>query len=133
VRGPFARPPATPPGASTPPVRLVQARNPGAAFGLFPGRHDLFFVVVIAALVAAPCAVHTSPARRAPLVAAAAGLALGGALGNFHDRVLLGHVRDFVDVGLGTDRWPAFNLADALLLVGAPLAVAAWPPDRPAG
>lgn len=129
--GPPARPAAT--GPEAPLVQLVQARNPGAAFGLMAGRHELFFVVLIGSLVAAPFAVHSAPARRAALVAAAAGAALGGALGNFHDRVLLGHVRDFVDVGLGAHRWPTFNLADALILAGATLAVTAWPaePRRP--
>ncbi|MBN1992441.1 MAG: signal peptidase II [Anaerolineae bacterium] len=46
------------------------------------------------------------------------GLILGGAIANFTDRLLDGRVIDFIDVGLGALRWPAFNLADSFIVVG---------------
>ena len=46
------------------------------------------------------------------------GLILGGALGNLYDRLRLGEVIDFVDVGFGSHRWPVFNVADIAVTVG---------------
>ena len=50
-------------------------------------------------------------------------LILGGAIGNLIDRVYLGHVIDFIQVWLGSYPWPAFNIADAAISVGAVLLV----------
>jgi signal peptidase II len=46
-------------------------------------------------------------------------LILGGAIGNVIDRILYGHVIDFLDVYVGNWHWPAFNVADAAITVGA--------------
>ncbi len=48
-------------------------------------------------------------------------LILGGAVGNLIDRVYLGHVIDYIQVWLGSYPWPAFNIADAAISVGAVL------------
>ena len=53
-----------------------------------------------------------------PLVSIGLGLLLGGAIGNLIDRVRLGHVVDFVDVGIGSSRFYAFNVADAAINLG---------------
>ena len=49
------------------------------------------------------------------------GLILGGAIGNFVDRLPDGLVTDFLDFGVGTLRWPTFNLADTFLILGVAL------------
>ena len=51
-------------------------------------------------------------------VSAALALVLGGAIGNLGDRLVLGHVVDFIDVFYGRWHWPAFNLADSAITVG---------------
>lgn len=51
--------------------------------------------------------------------AAALALILGGALGNLWDRLVLGHVVDFIDIYYGRVHWPAFNIADAAITLGA--------------
>ncbi len=51
--------------------------------------------------------------------AAALALILGGALGNLWDRLALGHVVDFIDIYYGRAHWPAFNIADAAITLGA--------------
>ena len=51
-------------------------------------------------------------------------LILGGAVGNLWDRLLSGHVVDFLDFYLGSYHWPAFNIADSAIVVGALLLVA---------
>ena len=53
------------------------------------------------------------------LTAIALCLILGGAIGNVIDRVLIGHVIDFIQVWLGSYPWPAFNIADSAIFVGA--------------
>ena len=66
------------------------------------------------------------------MIPAALGLLIGGSLSNLVDRVRLGHVTDFLDVGW----WPAFNLADTFIVLGvgillATLVAADRPPRRP--
>ena len=59
------------------------------------------------------------------MTASAAGLSLilGGALGNLWDRLLNGRVVDFLLVYIGSYQWPAFNVADSAIVVGAGLLV----------
>lgn len=55
------------------------------------------------------------------LIALALGLIIGGALGNLIDRLLFGHVIDFLDFYLGQYHWPAFNIADSAISLGVAL------------
>jgi len=57
------------------------------------------------------------------LFCAALALIMGGAIGNVIDRLLYGHVIDFLDFHVGTWHWPAFNLADSAITIGAALLV----------
>lgn len=61
--------------------------------------------------------------RREKRLAIALALILGGALGNLIDRLLYGHVVDFLDVYYADWHWPAFNIADSAITVGAVLMV----------
>jgi signal peptidase II len=56
-------------------------------------------------------------------LAAALALVLGGALGNVWDRIVLGHVVDFIDLYYAQWHWPAFNLADSAIFIGAVILV----------
>lgn len=104
---------------------LVHVHNTGAAFSLFadqPGWQRGFFVVL--ALVAAGVILYLLRRTRGqPLFCAALALILGGAVGNLIDRVLYGHVIDFLDFYLGTWHWPAFNVADSAITLGAALLI----------
>lgn len=115
---------------------FTHATNKGAAFGLFEGQFDFFMLVTLLALVAVPCFVHTAPRRSwgLPIVL---GLILSGVIGNFWDRAIHGHVRDFLDVHtppagwlhdqcerlLGRTVWPTFNVADVFITGGALLMI----------
>lgn len=106
-------------------VRFTYVKNPGMVFGLF-SRSDFPYrgAIVSALSVAAILVLVWSFARvRSPRTAMVLGLALvlGGAIGNLVDRVRLGYVIDFVDVSLYFARWPAFNVADAAIVVGVGL------------
>lgn len=102
---------------------LVLAYNKGAAFSFLAaesGWQRYFFtaVGVVAALVIVYMLQRHAGQR---LFCWALALILGGAVGNVIDRILYGHVIDFLDVHLGSWHWPAFNLADSAIFIGAGL------------
>ncbi|NTV95183.1 MAG: lipoprotein signal peptidase [Thiobacillus sp.] len=104
---------------------LVHVHNAGAAFSLFadqPGWQRIFFIVLalVAAVVILDLLRKVNGRTR---FCAGLALILGGALGNVIDRVLYGHVIDFLDVYAGTWHWPAFNVADSGITVGAALLI----------
>ncbi|MCH5277836.1 MAG: signal peptidase II [Desulfovibrionaceae bacterium] len=104
---------------------LVHVRNRGAAFG-FLNRSDMdwqFWLFLLATLVA--CGLILGMARTARYsrtLFVGFGLILGGAVGNLIDRVRLRAVIDFLDFYMGVWHWPAFNVADVAICVGALLA-----------
>jgi signal peptidase II len=97
---------------------ISRVTNEGIAFGLFPGRQAAVAVLTVVALCAIAIALAGLVARN-NTVAAGAGLLVGGSLGNLIDRLSRGAVTDFIDV----TRWPAFNVADIGITVGAALIV----------
>lgn len=97
---------------------ISRVTNEGIAFGLFPGRQAAVAVLTVVALCAIAVALAGLVARNAT-VAAGAGLLVGGSLGNLIDRLSRGAVTDFLDF----TRWPAFNVADCGITIGAVLIV----------
>jgi signal peptidase II len=102
---------------------IVHVRNPGAAFGFLAGapplfRSVFFISVTVAAILLILRYLRTSRIEEPSLVWALA-LILSGAVGNLIDRVRFGEVVDFLDVYVGTYHWPAFNVADSAISVGA--------------
>jgi signal peptidase II len=95
-------------------LRLVYGRNTGVAFGMFQNLPQLFTVTSIVITAGAVYAYAAHLPNRRPWVQVAAGLILGGALGNIIDRLRQGYVVDFIQVGW----WPVFNLADSAISVG---------------
>lgn len=116
-------------------LRLVY--NQGAAFGLHVGPYSrwIFFTVALLAVVVLSRMSRSGPPgdRFRQL---ALGLVAGGAAGNLIDRVRSARgVVDFLDVGIGSLRWPTFNVADIAVSCGAiALAISLWREDsrRPA-
>ena len=86
--------------------RLTYIHNPGAAFGIDIGSPLLHTLASVVALGVLAWMFRQAPPD-ARLLRLALGMVLGGALGNIVDRVRLGEVVDFFDVGLGTLRWPS--------------------------
>jgi signal peptidase II len=91
---------------------MTYVRNEGVAFGAFSGGGTL--VVVLIALALGGLIAYFALNSRVPLLWLPVGLILGGALGNLADRAREGAVTDFID----PIAWPAFNLADAAIVVG---------------
>ncbi|WP_217912831.1 signal peptidase II [Miltoncostaea marina] len=101
-----------------PGFEISRVSNEGIAFGLFPGRQAIVAVLTVLALCAIAIALAGLVGRNAT-VAAGAGLLVGGSIGNLIDRLAHGAVTDFLDPA----RWPAFNVADCGITIGAALIV----------
>ncbi|MDP1952678.1 MAG: signal peptidase II [Betaproteobacteria bacterium] len=105
---------------------LVLTYNKGAAFSFLAAasgwQRGFFIAVALAAIVV----ISVLLARHAgeKLFCVALVLILGGAIGNVLDRIVLGHVVDFLDFHVAGWHWPAFNLADSAITVGAVLLIA---------
>lgn len=109
-------------------LNLVHRRNPGIAFSLFhswrgaPFFFAAFAIVAVVVIAAILWRYRDLPSK----VTIALGLIAGGALGNVLDRLRPPFmVFDFIDCYLGSAHWPAFNLADSAICVGATLLVIA--------
>lgn len=104
---------------------LVMVYNRGAAFSFLadqPGWQRYFFAgVSLFASLLIIWMLKRHPGQR--LFCWAMTLILGGALGNLIDRIAYGHVIDFLDFHIGSLHWPAFNVADSAITIGAVLFV----------
>ncbi len=103
-------------------LRLVHVRNTGAAFGIFPGQSFALKIVAIVGILALVAMIVFARRRFPHLISrgttAGVSLLLGGAIGNLIDRLRFGQVTDFIDIAM----WPAFNLADSAIVIGAIIA-----------
>jgi signal peptidase II len=109
----------------TPFFNLVLAFNKGAAFSFLAGaggwQTPLLVAFALVAAIVVSVLLLRSPGRR--LFCAGLALILGGAIGNVIDRLRFGHVVDFLDLHAGGWHWPAFNVADSAITVGAALLI----------
>ena len=115
---------------------VVNVTNTGAAFGSFTGNNTFFIVISIVALVVVTVLLMR---RRQPdaLRDLSLALLLAGILGNLTDRLLYGHVIDFLLFNLHVryaDPWPAFNVADSCISIAVVLFIihSLWKPKHPA-
>lgn len=108
----------------TPFFNIVLAWNPGISFGMFGdvGDHGPDILIGLSLIISAALAVWLTKAETR-LSALAFGLIIGGALGNVIDRFRFGAVTDFLDVHVLGYHWPAFNVADSAIVIGAALIV----------
>lgn len=103
-------------------VRLVLWYNVGAAFGITLGGPMVHVLLSLFAMTLVGWMVwHTPTNDRMSRIGF--GFILGGAFGNLYDRVVAGEVTDFIDIGVGTYRWPTFNLADSFVVIGIGLLI----------
>jgi len=107
-------------------LNLTLTHNTGAAFSFLSdagGWQRWFFtgLTIVVAIIIVVWLTRLKAGLR--WLAAALSLVLGGALGNLWDRLVIGAVVDFIDVYYGTWHWPAFNVADSAICVGAVMLV----------
>ena len=101
--------------------------NKGAAWGLFArlpeGLRVPFFLVLTAAAIVIIVAIYRKATDEQWLLRWALTFILGGAIGNFIDRLVYGYVIDFIDWYYGSYHWPTFNVADIAIAIGVGLLV----------
>jgi signal peptidase II len=110
-----------------PVLELMRLHNTGAAFSFLSGaggwQRWVFITLGVAVSAGILVWLRRLPAKGQGLLAAGLSLIVGGALGNVIDRVLHGHVIDFIRVHYQEHYFPAFNIADSAITVGAVLIV----------
>lgn len=98
--------------------RLVMVWNSGVSFGMFSGGETTRWVLIgLSTFISLVLVVWLARAKER-LLGYALGMILGGAIGNIVDRIHYGRVADFFDFDLYFMRWPAFNIADILIVCG---------------
>ncbi len=108
---------------------LTHSENPGAAFDILrystaPWKQPALIVLSLIAMFIVVAILWKNSCSFRPTSVGLA-LILGGATGNFWDRVFSGRVVDFLDVFVGSYHWPVFNIADSSIVTGATLLVLA--------
>ncbi len=98
-------------------LNLVHVGNTGAAWSMFAGQSLWLALLAGVTLLALFWWRHTLGLRH-PVVQPAFGLLISGIVGNLVDRVVHGHVIDFIDVHFGSYTYPTFNVADSAICVG---------------
>ena len=97
-------------------INIVHIENRGAAFGLFAGLGNIFFIVV--SIIAILFILYYLKAVQKRMEIISLSLVLGGAVGNLIDRIRIGKVTDFIDFYVNNWHWPSFNVADSALTAG---------------
>ncbi|NNC22712.1 lipoprotein signal peptidase [Salinisphaera sp. USBA-960] len=114
-------------------LNITLMHNTGAAFSIFSEASPWMFAVLAVAVAAGILVWLWRHPFSERLSAAALALIAGGALANAIDRVTRGHVVDFIDFHIGAWHYPAFNIADSAIVIGAlGVALAAFLPARQA-
>jgi signal peptidase II len=121
-----------------PVLDIILTYNRGAAFSFLSDASGwqrwLFVILALAVSVALIIWMRRLRARVHALLACGLALIVGGALGNMLDRITTGRVVDFIHVHWGRHYFPAFNIADSAITVGAViLLIDAWLETRAAG
>jgi signal peptidase II len=106
-------------------LRVDFIHNAGGLFGLLQGSAQILALVTVA-VAALLVALEAEWGSRSWLVTLALALLLGGAVGNFVDRIRFGYVVDFADIGVGTWRFYVFNVADSAVTIAILLLIAMW-------
>ena len=99
-------------------IRITHVTNSGASFGFFSNQSTVLSIVNIIIVIGIIIVIRYLPCIT-KLNMIAAGLVIGGAIGNLSDRFQFGYITDFIDIRLwGNFHWPVFNLADSAIVIG---------------
>lgn len=99
---------------------LVRAWNTGVSFSMFDSYGNVGVIMLsLLSLAIVAFLVNWLRKEESKFSQVALGFVIGGAIGNVIDRIRFGAVFDFLDVFVGTYHWPAFNVADSFICIGA--------------
>ena len=99
---------------------VVRAWNTGVSFSMFNNYGNIgVYMLSGVAIIVVLALLRWLKSETSKLVQVALGMIMGGAIGNVIDRLRLGAVFDFLDFHIGDNHWPAFNVADSFICIGA--------------
>jgi signal peptidase II len=102
---------------------ITSSRNRGAAFGILQDQLWFFIIVTIIVVGGIVWYLRKVSKEGRKLLPTALALVLGGALGNFIDRLIMGEVVDFLQFNFGSYTFPIFNIADSCIVIGVGLII----------
>lgn len=101
---------------------ITSHRNRGAAWGILEGQMWFFYIITVVVVVGLIYYIQKM-GKESVLLGTSLGLMLGGAVGNFYDRVVRQEVVDFVHTYIFSYSFPVFNIADSALCIGVGLMI----------
>ncbi|WP_409305351.1 signal peptidase II [Peribacillus sp. SCS-155] len=101
---------------------ITSHRNRGAAWGILQGQMWFFYLITTAVIIALIYYIQKM-GRQSKLLGISLALMLGGAIGNFIDRIVRKEVVDFINTYIFTYNFPIFNVADSALCIGVGLMI----------
>ncbi|OAB30152.1 signal peptidase II [Paenibacillus macquariensis subsp. defensor] len=102
---------------------ITSHRNRGAAFGILENQRWFFIIVTTIVVIGIIWYLQKVMKTNNKLLPLALSLVLGGAIGNFIDRILTGEVVDFLQFNFGSYEFPIFNVADSCIVIGVGLII----------
>jgi len=109
---------------------ITSHRNRGAAWGILQGQMWFFYLITVIVIIGIVYYIQKA-AKGNRLLGVALGLMLGGAIGNFYDRVVHKEVVDFIHTYIFNYNFPIFNIADSALVIGVGLLmIQMWQEER---
>lgn len=109
---------------------ITSHRNRGAAWGILQGQMWFFYLITVIVIIGIVYYIQKA-AKGKRLLGVALGLMLGGAIGNFYDRVVHKEVVDFIHTYIFNYNFPIFNIADSALVIGVGLLmIQMWQEER---
>lgn len=102
-------------------IYITSHRNEGAAWGILQGKMMFFYIITLVVVGVVIVWLSRLDVKKDKLLVIALAFILGGALGNFIDRVFYQHVVDFIDTYIFGYDFPIFNIADSALSIGVAL------------
>lgn len=102
---------------------ITSSRNKGAAFGILQNQLWFFIVVTVLVIIGIIWYMQKVKTEGRRLLPIALALVLGGAVGNFVDRLVMGEVVDFLQFNFGSYTFPIFNIADSCIVIGVGLII----------
>jgi len=104
---------------------IVRAWNTGVSFSMFNSYGNLgAWLLSFLAIAIVLALFYWLRKEQNKIIQLALGMIMGGAIGNVIDRIRFGAVFDFLDVHIGEAHWPAFNIADSFICIGAAIVIA---------
>ena len=103
---------------------VVRAWNTGVSFSMFNNYGNLgVYILSSIDILVVLALLKWLKGEKDRVIQVALGMIMGGAIGNVIDRLRMGAVFDFLDVHIGDNHWPAFNVADSFICIGAGLII----------